>query len=336
MTTIDYHGQPARLNFAQERRHLGHHALGTDIDLTLFGTDRDDYLVNATHLIDDYENRLTVNRTPSEVMAINEAAGQHPVQVSAATYSLVKRAVELSREHFGFNALIGPLVNLWRIGFDNAHVPTPAAIQDHLNLVDPANVVLNDQAFSVYLTVPGMALDLGGIAKGYIADRIQNYWEAFGQRAGMINLGGNLLMVGESPLHADHRWRVGIQNPLTPRGNAIASVTTGPCSAVTSGIYERHLEFNGHSYHHILDDQTGYPRENDLESVTIFSKESIDGEIETTRLFFAGHPLPDWQANRPDLYGAIFVTKEREIQVVGFQPEQVTLLDEQFHLTFRP
>lgn len=334
MQTFNDTGQTAIPNLAQQCRHQAHHALGTDIDLTLFGSDQSTYLTAACALIDQYEDRLTVNRAVSEVMAINQAAGQHPVQVSAATYSLVKRAIALSQQAFGFNALIGPLVKLWRIGFDNAQVPSPAAVQAKLALVDPNQVQCNDADFSVYLQVQGMELDLGGIAKGYIADRIQDYWEAFGQRAGMINLGGNLLMVGDSPLHADHKWRVGIQNPLTPRGNAIASVTIGACSAVTSGIYERHLEFNGHSYHHILDSKTGYPRENDLESVTIFSKASIDGEIETTRLFFAGEPTPNWGRDRDDLYGAIFVTKQKQLRIVGLKPEQVTLLNPEFSLSW--
>jgi len=332
MATLSYTGNPATPALAQQRRHLFHHALGTDIDLTLFGSDSDHYLAEARALIDQYEDRLTVNRVTSEVMAINHAAGKSPVQVSAATYTLVKQAVTLSQQNFGFNALIGPLVKLWRIGFDNAQVPSETAVNGRLPLIDPNQVVCNDADLSVFLAKPGMELDLGGIAKGYIADRIQDYWKAYGQRAGMINLGGNLLMVGASPLHADGLWRVGIQDPTTPRGTAIASVAIGACSAVTSGIYERHLEFNGKSYHHILDSQTGYPRQNDLESVTIFSKASIDGEIETTRLFFAGQPVPDWAVDRPDIYGAIFVTKQRELQVVGLPADSVTLLDPSFTL----
>ncbi|VDG20155.1 FAD:protein FMN transferase [Lactiplantibacillus mudanjiangensis] len=332
MTTLNDAGQPAISELAQQRRHVSHYALGTDIDLTLFGSDTNDYLTQANQLIDQYEDRLTVNRLHSEVMAINHAAGQHPVQVSAATYSLVKQAILLSQQHFGFNALIGPLVKLWRIGFDDAQLPTQAEIDARLKLVDPFSVELDDQLFSVYLTQAGMELDLGGIAKGYIADRIQDYWEAFGQRAGMINLGGNLLMVGDSPLHDDHQWRVGIQNPLSPRGNAIASVKIGACSAVTSGIYERHFEINGQSYHHILDSKTGYPRQNDLLSVTIFSKKSIDGEIETTRLFFAGQPEDNWGIDRDDLYGAIFVTKEKKLEIVGLADATVTLLDPEFEI----
>ncbi|MFC6295883.1 FAD:protein FMN transferase [Lactiplantibacillus daoliensis] len=330
MTMINFNGQPATPALAQQPRHISHYGLGTDIDLTLFGSDSQTYLDRACDLIDQYEDRLTVNRSQSEVMAINHAAGIQAMQVSPATYSLVKRAISLSQQHFGFNALIGPLVKLWRIGFTDAQVPTQAEIEARLRLVDPEQVSCDDQTFSVYLKRPGMELDLGGIAKGYIADRIQDYWEAFGQRAGMINLGGNLLMVGDSPLHPDHQWRVGIQNPLSPRGNAIASVKIGACSAVTSGIYERHLEVNGKSYHHILDSKTGYPRQNDLLSVTIFSKASIDGEIETTRLFFAGKPEADWGLERNDLYGAIFVTKEKQIQIVGLPNNSVTLLDNDF------
>ena len=328
----DFNQQPAVADLAQQRRHASHYALGTDIDLTLFGSDTDNYLTTANQLIDGYEDRLTVNRQNSEVMAINHAAGQAAVQVSAATYTLVKRAIQLSQQQFGFNALIGPLVKLWHIGFKDAQLPTQAAINDRLQLIDPTDVVCDDHNFSVYLTKPGMELDLGGIAKGYIADRIQDYFEAWGQRAAMINLGGNLLMMGASPLHDDGLWRVGIQDPFTKRGNAIASVTIGACSAVTSGIYERHFELNGHSYHHILDSQTGYPRENDLSSVTIFSKASIDGEIETTRLFFAGQPVAYWAIDRPDIYGAIFVTKDRHIQVVGLDRSQVALIDDSFIL----
>lgn len=330
MSTFDQTNQPATPNFARQPRHIGHRALGTDIDLTLLGASSDAPLQAACDLIDQYEDRLTVNREHSEVMAINQAAGKFPVQVSAGTYTLVKQAVLLSRQHFGFNALIGPLVKLWRIGFDNAQVPTDSEIQARLTLIDPEQVVFNDAELSVFLTMPGMELDLGGIAKGYIADRIEDYWHAFGERAGMINLGGNLLMVGSSPLHADGLWRIGIQDPTTKRGNAIASVTIGPCSAVTSGIYERHLEFNGKSYHHILDSKTGYPRQNNLESVTIFSKASIDGEIETTRLFFAGQPVPGWAADRPDIYGAIFVNKQRQLTIVGLPHDAVTLLDDSF------
>lgn len=309
-----------------------YYGLGTKINLTLYGETSASQLDATNQLIADYEDRLTVNRPHSEVMAVNQAAGQHPVQVSDATYTLTKRAIQLSRQQFGFNATIGPLVKLWQIGFEGAHVPDQTAIQERLKLIDPKQAEFNDQNLTIFLKRSGMQLDLGGIAKGYIADRVADFWQAYGRRAGIIDLGGNLLLIGDSPVHADHKWRIGIQDPSAKRGQSILNVTTGPCSAVTSGIYERHLEINGHSYHHILDPHTGYPKQNELASVTIFSKKSIDGEIETARLFFAGQPLANWAADRPDIMGAIFVTKDKHITIVGLENAAVTLLDDRYQV----
>ncbi|WP_260147783.1 FAD:protein FMN transferase [Lentilactobacillus hilgardii] len=306
--------------------------MGTQIRLTLFGDVMAEQLDATNRLIAYYENLLTVNRPQSEVMAINDAAGKHPVQVSDATYTLTKRALQLSRQHFGFNAMIGPLVKLWKIGFKGANVPSESAIKEKLALINPDQTDFNDQALSIFLKQSGMQLDLGGIAKGYIADRIADYWRAYGKRSGIIDLGGNLLLVGDSPAHQDRQWRIGVQDPSSERGQSILNVKIGPCSAVTSGIYERHLEVNGHSYHHILDSQTGYPKQNDLASITIFSKYSIDGEIETARLFFAGKPLAGWARDRPDIYGAVFVTRDRHVTIVGLEDATVTLLDESYQV----
>ena len=262
-------------NLALEQAVGQHHALGTAITLQIFGT-TDDTLINESFdLIDHYEDLLTVNREYSEVMDINHAAGKKPVQVSSAVYDLVKLAVEQSRENFGFNALIGPLVKLWAIGFKGAHVPTDEQIKAKMKLTDPFSVELDDENQTVFLQKEGMELDLGGIAKGWIADRIRDFWRAYGVRAGIINLGGNILLVGDSPKRASGQWTVGIQDPKKPRGKNISSVMVSACSAVTSGTYERYLIVDGHKYHHLIDPRTGYPVETDLAGVTTFTKNSV-------------------------------------------------------------
>ncbi|MBA1434027.1 FAD:protein FMN transferase [Bombilactobacillus bombi] len=314
------------------RLQKSYYGLGTLINLTLFGNPYHQELDKTNELIKYYEDLFTVNRAQSEVMQINHAAGNYPVVVSDATYNLIKKAILVSQENFGFNALIGPLVKLWRIGFANAHVPTPEQIQERLQLTNPADCILNDYNSTVFLKRNGMELDLGAIAKGYIADRIQDYWLALGKSAGMIDLGGNLLLMGASPLHANGQWSIGIQDPQAQRGQAIAAVHWGACSAVTSGIYERHFEVQNHSYHHILDPRTGYPHDNELASVTIFSQKSIDGEIETERLFFADGPLTNWAQDRPDIYGAIFVTKNKKIILQKLPRMAVSLLDDQYEI----
>ncbi len=294
-----------------------HHALGTAITLQMFGTN-DDYLIRmAFDLIDRYEDLLTVNRDQSEVMSINHAAGQHPVQVSSAVYSLVKLAVEKSQENFGFNALIGPVVKLWHIGFKGAHVPQDSEIKACMALTDPFQVDLNDQDQTVYLRKVGMELDLGGIAKGWIADRIRDLWRAGGISAGIINLGGNILLVGHSPKRSSGEWTVGVQDPIKPRGNNIAVVTVPECSAVTSGIYERYLEVNGKKYHHLIDPRTGYPVQTQVAGITTFTKNSVDAELECKRLFFAGKPLANWHQD-PQRVGAVFVYENEHVVYDNF------------------
>ena len=295
-----------------------HHALGTSITLQVFGA-RDKKVINDSFaLIDHYEDILTVNRDESEVMDVNHAAGKKAVQVSSGTYDLIKLAVEESRENFGFNALIGPIVKLWSIGFKNAHVPEPEQIKERMKLIDPYSVDLNDLDQTVYLRKAGMELDLGGIAKGWIADRIRDLWRAYGVHTGIINLGGNILLVGDSPKRANGQWSVGVQDPKEPRGKNITSVMVPQCSAVTSGTYERYLEVAGHKYHHLIDPRTGYPVETNLAGVTTFTKDSVEAEIECKRLFFAGKPLAGWHDN-PDRIGAIFVYNDEHIEYDNFQ-----------------
>ena len=305
-------------HLALEQQVGQHHALGTSITLQVFGALDKSVINDSFTLIDHYEDLLTVNRDVSEVMEVNHAAGKHPVQVSSGTYDLIKLAVEKSRENFGFNALIGPVVKLWAIGFKDAHVPTDDQIKERMKLIDPFSVDLNDSDQTVFLKKAGMELDLGGIAKGWIADRIKDFWMAYGVHAGIINLGGNILLVGDSPKRTSGQWSVGVQDPKEPRGNNIASVMVPQCSAVTSGTYERYLEVDGHKYHHLIDPRTGYPVETNLAGVTTFTRYSVEAEIECKRLFFAGKPIAGWHDN-PDRIGAVFVYNDEHVEYDNFQ-----------------
>lgn len=299
-----------------QQHSMVHRALGTKIVLTVYGDEYFPLLSQAVKLIDGYEDRLTVNRPVSEVMAVNQAAGRIPKLVSPTTYDLIKLAVHYSRENFGFNALIGPLVKLWKIGFAGANVPSDRAIKERLQLIDPYQVLLDDDHRTVYLERPGMELDLGGIAKGYIADRIRDFWQSRGVPAGIINLGGNLVFVGRSPRWTDGQWIIGVQDPQLKRGHDLETVRQPAGSAVTSGIYERFLVKAGRRYHHLLDPRTGYPLETDLSSVTVFTDQSVMGEIEAKRLFFNGAPLVGW-TEQPGNRGAVFIHNDERVENVN-------------------
>ena len=136
----------------------------------------------------------------------------------------------------------------------------------------------------MFLAKEGMKLDLGCLAKGYIADKIADYLKSQHVTSALINLGGNIKTIGNNAL-ADRPWQIGIQNPQQPRGTNLAVLPICNQSVVTSGTYERKLQVNEHTYHHILDRKTGYPVDTQLASITIISDNSLDGEIWTTRLY---------------------------------------------------
>ncbi len=151
-------------------------ALGTKINLTIFDGVSGYILVETRRLVTNYENRLTVNRDHSEVVSINQNAGIRPVKVSMDTFFLIQQAVQASQLGLGFNVAIGPLVKLCKIGFEGAHKPEKKAIEAVITRINPENIILNKAQCSIFLTKKGMALDLGGIAKGYIADCIKTIW----------------------------------------------------------------------------------------------------------------------------------------------------------------
>lgn len=130
-----------------------------------------------------------------------------------------------------------------------------------------------------------MEIDLGALAKGYFADLIKEFFLSKGVQSGMINLGGNVLLVGDHPENPGGFWRVGVQDPEQHRNHLSGIIQFQDGSVVTSGIYERQFEYEDKSYHHIFDPQTGYPVESDIAGLTIVSKSSLVGEIYTSLYF---------------------------------------------------
>lgn len=288
--------------------------LGTKNILTLYEPRIDILLDGAGEIINNYESLLTINRNKSEIISINNAAGKHPVKVSDIVYQLVKKAVEVSKSNLGFDVAIGPLVQEWRIGFDDAHVPTNDRIKELVKVIDPNKIKLDDNKKTVFLETSGMKLDLGGIGKGYIADAIKEYWLQNGVQRGIINLGGNVLLVGNGPRH-DDLWKVGIQSPTGYRDQSIGTVMVKPCSVVTSGIYERFLNKNGHNYHHIFDPKSGRPLETNLKSVTVFTNTSLEGEVWSSLAFFNGPEQTKKLVGNQNSIGYVFITNDNKVVI---------------------
>lgn len=284
--------------------------MGSPIALKLFGHDQA-LAARVFRLIRQQENLLTVNRAPSEVMDINVAAGRHAVQVSRPVFELIRRAQAVSLLPGSlFNFAIGPLVKCWKIGFRGNSVPPAAALQERLALTNPRDVILDEAAHTVFLAKAGMEIDLGAIAKGYIADLVQAYLRRQGVERALINLGGNLQTLGAAQRNG---WAIGLKKPFGQDDALIGVVNVANRSVVTSGIYERYFELGGKLYHHILDPETGYPHDNELLAVTVISERSIDGDIFTTLLYGMG--VENGIAFLHDYPGieAIFITRDKRI-----------------------
>lgn len=268
------------------------HMMGTVIEATVEHENAGEIIANIGQILTMYEHRFSANDANSELGQVNQAAGSCPVSVHPDLFELAQVGKEHSCASGSLlNIAIGPLVQSWRIGFSDAKVPDDQEIQQLLKIIDPENIILDKDAQTIFLTKRGMKIDLGALAKGYIADRVIDYLKKEAVTSALINLGGNLVVWGPAPRRLDGEWRIGIQNPNKTRGDSQIILKVSNQSVVTSGIYERHLEKNSQSYHHILNPETGYPVETTIASLTIVSDLSVDGEIWTTRLF--GKRIPD-------------------------------------------
>jgi len=304
--------------------------MGSPILLKLFNHD-ENLARQVFRLIKQQENLFTVNRAESEVMAINHAAGQHPVVVSQPVYDLIAcaHAVSLLPGSL-FNLAIGPLVKCWKIGFQGHSVPSPSALEARRALTDPRDVILDSATRSVMLVRAGMEIDLGAIAKGYIADRVQTFLRQQQVSRALINLGGNVQTLGAPPEEAG--WMIGLKKPFGTADELTGVISVNNRSVVTSGIYERYFELDGVCYHHILDSRTGYPLDNDLLSVTVISDQSLDGDIYTTLLYGLGVEKGiACLADKPGIE-AIFVTRDKQVICSSQRHFSFQLLDPDYRL----
>lgn len=255
-------------------------AFDTVIDLSLYGDQS--VLDEAVAACDRYDQLFSAQTEGSDVWRINHAAGQ-PVQVDPETAKLIKDSLVFCEASNGvFDITIGAVSLLW--DFDAYIKPDDAAIQAALPHIDWRNVQV--EGSTVTLADPLAAIDLGGIAKGWIADALATLFRSRGVSSGLINLGGNVLAVGQKP--SGKPWTIGLRDPNTSAGKAVATIEVCDKSVVTSGLYERHFVQDGVDYYHILDPKTGYPAITDVRADTIVSDLSLEGDGLSTTLFIFG------------------------------------------------
>ncbi len=263
-------------------------------------------------ILDTIEIQMNRSNDKSELADVNRNAGVKPVHVSEDTYFVVSKALEYSERSLGrFDLTIGPLVSLWNIGHEGAKVPPMDKIAEAMKLSNYKNVKLNPDKQEIYLSEKEMELDLGSIAKGFAADKIVEYLQNKGFKSAIIDLGGNVFAMGKKP--GDQLWTIGIQDPDESRGNPIGNIHVDNKTIVTSGVYERYFVENGKHYHHILDPKTGFPVDNNINSVTILTDKSIDADGLSTTIFALGLEQGLAFIEKTEHVDALFITTDKKI-----------------------
>lgn len=296
--------------------------LNTVVKVTIYDSKDETLLEEVMALCDTYERMFSRTREDSEIYRLNE--GTLPKEdgyyiLSEECADLIEKGLYYSEVSKGaFDITIEPVSSLWDFTSGESVVPDNGAIAEAVNRVGYENVDL--QGNKIRFEKEGMGIELGAIAKGYIADKMKEFLVDRGVKSAIIDLGGNVLCIGERV--DEEAFRIGIQKPYAKRNETIATAEIRDRSVVSSGIYERYFEKDGKQYHHILNPKSGYPYENGLVSVTILSEKSVDGDALSTTCFSLGlekgleliNQLPETQA--------VFITEDGTIHFSeGFEEE---------------
>lgn len=281
------------------------------LDLWGDGAACDEAAAAAARACAECESLFSRTLPESDIGRLNQARGAW-VDVDARTVDLLRAAlVYCERSQGAFDVTVGPAVEQW--DFRRGVVPDACALARAVAHVDWRGVCIDEAACRVRLEDAEAKVDLGGIAKGWIADRLSELLsdERFGLSGAVANLGGNVVVGGSKP-GAD-AWRVGVKDPRDPSRN-VAVIPVAAGSVVTSGTYERSFERDGMLCHHVLDPRTGWPVDTDLAGATLVCSRSIDAEGYSTTVLALGKKKGARFVNeRPEIEHACLVGRDGEL-----------------------
>ena len=293
-------------------------AMDTIMDLTVYGESASELLTEARQLVQKYERLFSVNTRTSDVAKLNQSSGR-AVQVSPETYELIQKSIEISKKTEGlFDISIYPLVRAWGFTKEEYRVPEPEELGRLLEKVDASKIRLEPDN---RVTLPeGMEIDLGGIAKGYLSQKLTELFREGGAQAAVVSLGGNVQTFGKKPDGAP--FIVGITDP-SDGTSLLGTVQVGEKAVITSGSYQRYFERDGKVYHHIIDKRTGAPAQSDLTSVTVIGGDGVTADSLATALFVMGKERAvQYAASHPEIQLVLVDTKSQIWTSEGIEMEE--------------
>ena len=243
-------------------------ALDTVINITTEEKDSDK-ISEAFNLCNKYEKIFSRTNPESKLYLLNSGSSELTEDIE----KVLSFSLDISRLTNGaFDITVAPLVDLWNIK-ERKTPPTANEIESALSAIGYEDITLTP------INLNGKTIDMGAVAKGYIADKLAEYFREKGVEKAIIDLGGNVVLIGE--------YKVGIRSPFNPE-EIFATITAKDKSAVTSGAYQRYFEYEGKRYHHIIDPRTGYPSDSGIASVTVISPSSMQADALSTAIFVMG------------------------------------------------
>jgi len=300
--------------------------MGTLVEVTAVAPDKataQRAAVSALSEIRRLEQRLSTWIPTSDLSRLNAAAGRHPVNVSPETMDLLKRSVTMAElTDGGFNIALGPAIEAWNVN-EHPRIPSDEELARLRRLVDLSALQLNGRDGMAYLARDGMRVDVGGIGKGFAADRAVDAMRQAGAIAGVIALSGDIKTFGEMP--DGHPFVFGIQHPRDPSA-LIGRIALKNEAISTAGDYERFFERDGLRYHHILDPNTLHPARG-CQSVTIVAKEGVMADGLDTGIFTMGPERGMALIERLADVEGIIVDSQGHILVSSGLKERVMLTD---------
>jgi len=307
--------------------------LGTVANIKVYNEGQEEALDLAFERVTELDERFAMQKEDSEIAEVNRQAGIAPVEVSEEVFHVMERALYYAEESGGtFDPTIGAVTSLWNIGQEDAAVPEQEELDAILDVVDYNLVELDEENQTIFLEEEGMKVDLGAIAKGYITDEAARVLTEEGVNTAIIDLGGDIVLVGSSTRGEDEPWRVGIQNPYGERGEILGMVNLSDKAIVTSGIYERNIEEDGKSYHHLMNPETGFPFENNLSGISIIADNAMDADAIANIAFSKGVEDGLDYINAMDGVDVIYVTKDKEVYASDNIIDGVEITDETFEI----
>lgn len=304
-----------------------HQTMGSLLEISLAEPDSPSAraaLDDAFRAVDRLDQLMSVWKPGSDILRLNDAAGDHPVVVDRDVFDALRLAKEAGDWTDGkFDVTFGALSGLWKFDAQNEddRIPDPADIRARVPLINYQALTLDAATGTAFLGRKGMSAHLGGIGKGFAVDRVAAILRAAGLHNFLIQFGGDLLASG---LREGRPWALGIRDPRGPADRIFASVALTDATFSTSGDYERFFMANGVRYHHILDPDTGQPARG-CRSVTIVARTGAVADALSTGVFVMGPAAGMALVERLPDVDAVIVTDRNEVLVSSGLKTRVTL-----------